>query len=113
LEGASPFLVNGDLSYNYTAGDTSITTSLVVSYFSDRVQTLGTSANDIIEEGVATLSFVSSFKVNKHFTLKLKAGNLLNQPHRFTRRLKNSAEKIVLNEYRKGIDVSLGLSLDF
>ena len=65
LEGASPFIVNGDLSYNYTAGETSITASLVVNYFSDRVYTLGTAGyNDIVEKGVATLSFVSSFKVN-------------------------------------------------
>jgi TonB-dependent receptor len=111
LEGASPFLVNGDVSYNYTAGGTSFTASLVVNYFSPRIHTLGTREyKDIVEEGVATLSFVSSVMINKHITVKFKAGNLLDPTHRLTREYRTKEGKLTLSEYRKGVDVSLGIS---
>lgn len=114
MEGATPFLVNGDLSYNYTSGETSITASLVVNYFSDRIYSLGalTYVHNIIEEGVPTLSFVSSFKVNKHLTLKLKAGNLLNQPYRLTRENFTKPGKLIISEFRKGVDVNIGISFE-
>ncbi len=113
LEGASPFLLNGDLSYNWSSGSRSITTSVVVNYFSDRLHTLGTRGNNnTMEEGVVTLSLASSFKLNRHWSIRLKAGNLLNQPYRLTRDLMTSPGKATLVEYRKGIDISLGLSFE-
>ena len=113
LEGAAPFIVNGDLSYNFTSGDRIFTASAVAGWFSKRIHTLGSQGyNDIIEEGVIQLSVVASFKVNKFMTLKMKAGNLLNSPYRLTRQLATTDDKIVLNEYRKGIDFSFGIGFD-
>ncbi len=113
LEGASPLIVNGDLSYNLTAGEKNLILSAVVNYFSDRIYTLGTRQyNDIIEKGVVTLDFVSSFKINKHLSLNLKASNLLNPSHRLTRQIGTSAKFVTLNEYKKGTDISIGLSFE-
>ena len=113
LEGASPWLVNGDLSYNWSSGDRAFNLSLVAGWFSDRVHTLGTRGyKDTVEEGVVTMSVVSSYRFNKFMTLKLKAGNLLDPAHRLTRAFVTRPGGLTLGEYRKGVDVSVGLSFD-
>ncbi len=113
LEGASPFLVNGDISYNWSSGERSFNVSVVAGWFSDRIHTLGTRGyKDTVEESVATLSVVSSYRLNKLLTLKLKAGNLLNPTHRLTRDYATKPGRMALNEYRKGVDVSVGVSFD-
>jgi outer membrane receptor protein involved in Fe transport len=114
LEGASPFLVNGDISYNHTWGARVLNLSVVAGWFSPRVHTLGTRGyEDIVEESVTTLSVVSSLKVNDFLTVKLKAGNLLDPKHRLTRGFVTKPGSLTLEEYRKGVDLSLGLSFDF
>ena len=113
LEGASPFLANIDVSYNYTKQDKSLMASLVFNYFSNRIHTVGAKGfNDIMEEGVPTLNFSASYKFNKHFSVKAKASNILNQSYRLTREALNG-EKITLNEYKKGQNFSIGLSYEF
>lgn len=113
LEGASPYLINGDLSYNLSSGDKIFNFSVVASWFSDRIHTLGTQGyDDIIEKSVVTLGITTSFKMNKLLTVKLKAGNLLDPAYRLERDYHNKGA-ITLEEFRKGIDFSVGLSLDF
>lgn len=113
LEGASPFITNLDLSYSLTAGERNLTASVVLNYFSDRVYTIGTRQyNDIIEKGLLTLDVVASFALDSHLTLKLKAANLLNPAHRLVRKIGDGAETVILNEYRSGMDVSLGVAFD-
>ncbi len=114
LEGASPFLLNVDLSYNFKKQDKDFIASLVFNYFSDRVHTVGTKGfRDIIEEGVPTLDFVSSYGFNKNFSVNFKAANLLNAAYRLSRESTVSDEKIVLNEFKKGQNISLGVSYQF
>jgi len=113
LEGASPFLANLDVSYSQTKKDKNLVVSLVFNYFSNRIHTVGAKGfNDIIEEGVPTLDFAASYKFNKHFTLKAKASNLLNASYRLTRE-SALGENIVLNEFKKGQNISLGVSYEF
>jgi outer membrane cobalamin receptor len=113
LEGASPLLVNGDVSFNYTTRRRAFNASIVVNWLSDQIHTLGTRGyKDIVEEGVVTLSLVSSLRMNDHLTLKLKAGNLLDPAHRLTRDYATRPGKMVLGEYRRGMDVSVGVSFD-
>lgn len=113
LEGASPFITNLDLSYSLTAGERNLTASVVLNYFSDRVYTIGTRQyNDIIEKGLLTLDVVASFALDNHVTLKLKAANLLDPAHRLVREIGDGAETVVLNEYRNGMDASLGVAFD-
>ena len=113
LEGASPFLANIDVSYNYTKRNKNFTAAFIFNYFSSRIHTVGAKGfNDIMEEGVPTLGFATSYKFNKYFTLKAKASNLLNPSYRLTRE-SSSGEKITLNEFKKGQNISLGVSCEF
>ncbi len=113
LEGAAPFIGNVDLSYNAMNNDKNLIASLVLNYFSRRIHTIGMLGfKDIVEEGVGTLDFVSSYKFNRHVTVKLRASNLLNPSYRLTRERSSSNEKVTLNEYKKGMNVSLGVSYE-
>lgn len=113
LEGAAPFIGNVDISYNASNNEKNLLVSLVYNYFSSRIHTIGMLGfKDIVDEGVGTLDLVSSYKFNNHFTVKLKASNLLNPSYRLTRERSNSTQEVVLNEYKKGMNVSVGLSYE-
>jgi hypothetical protein len=111
LEGASPFILNGDVTYSLARGQRNFVFSLVANYTSDRINDLGTRGYfDTIEKGVVILNAVSSYKFNEQWTVKLKAGNLLDPSFKLTQAWGDGGRKTVLNEYKKGIDVSLGIS---
>ena len=113
LEGASPFILNTDITYSYTKNNKNLMTSLVLNYFSNRIYTIGTLGfKDIIEKGIPTLDFIASYKFNSQFSLKFKAANLLNPSFSLIRKSSVSDENIILNQYKKGLDVSLGVSFN-
>ena len=114
LEGASPFLANADISYHLTNGERSLTASLIFNYFSDRIHTVGAAGfKDIIEEGVGTLDFAVSYGFNKNLSVKLNASNILNSAYRLSRESNVSEDIVILNEYKKGQNISLGISYQF
>ncbi|MFR9603682.1 MAG: TonB-dependent receptor [Rikenellaceae bacterium] len=114
LEGAAPYIANTDLSYSITRGTKSFTNTVVLNYVSDKIYTIGTEGyNDIVEKGVPTLDFVSSAKLNDKLSLTLKARNLLDSTYELSRESSNSDETIVLSSFKKGMDISLGLSYSF
>lgn len=115
LEGAAPVIVNADLTHTYHTHKFTLTNSMAINYFSSRVYTIGTQGyEDIMENGVPTLDFVSSAKINQHLSFSLKAKNLLNATYKLTREPSTaSTEKIVLNEYKKGVHIGIGVSYAF
>ena len=111
LEGAAPWIVNADLTYLFRKGGNSFTGALVFNYFSDRIYTIGTEGyQDIMENGIPTLDFVASAQIGKHFTINLKARNLLDAAHQITRKGNATNSEVVLSKYKKGTDFSIGLS---
>jgi outer membrane receptor protein involved in Fe transport len=66
-----------------------------------------------MEEGVPTLSFASTYSVNRRLSFKLNASNLLNSPYRLSRENSVSDDKVILNEFKKGQNISLGISYEF
>lgn len=111
LEGAAPWIVNADLTYLFRKGGNSFTGALVFNYFSDRIYTIGTEGyQDIMENGIPTLDFIASAQIGKHFTINLKARNLLDAAHQLTRKGNATNSEVVLSKYKKGTDFSIGLS---
>lgn len=111
LEGAAPWIVNADLTYLFRKGGNSFTGALVFNYFSDRIYTIGTEGyQDIMENGIPTLDFVASAQIGKHFTINLKARNLLDAAHQLTRKGNATNSEVVLSKYKKGTNFSIGLS---
>lgn len=114
LEGAAPWIVNSDLSYQLQKGKYNLTSTLVFNYFSDRIYTIGTEGfQDIMEKGIPTLDFVLSAKMGNRFSLSIKAANLLNASHQLTRKGNADNREVVLSKYKKGVDLSLGISYEF
>ena len=114
LEGATPFLMNADITFKKKYEENELTTSLVFNYFSDRVYSIGTRGfENIIEKGIPTLDLVSSLKLGEKYSLKLKATNLMNPDFQLSRDSSTSGNNVVLSDYKKGVNLSLGLSFDF
>lgn len=114
LQGASPLLVNFDMNYNTFIGKSNLNTALVASYFSDRVYSVGTRGFENIREiGVPTLDLVSSISLSENGKLSFKARNLLNPSYRLEREGNGSLGNVVLSDYKRGVDISLGYSYKF
>ncbi|MCI2229305.1 TonB-dependent receptor [Polaribacter sp. MSW13] len=114
LQGASPFLVNANINYsptkfkNYTP-----IASVVFSYFSDRIDALGAGQlGNIIEKGIPTLDFVWKNKIGDHWEINLNAKNLLD-PSIKRLRENTSIGDVILSEYKRGTNISLGFNYKF
>ncbi len=114
LEGATPFLLNADLAFTKKYENSEFTSSIVLNYFSDRVYSIGTRGfENIIEKGIPTLDLVSSLKLAKKYNFKLKLVNLLNPEFQTSRDGSVNKSSVVLRNYKKGVNISLGFSYDF
>lgn len=114
LQGAAPVLVNFDLNYNTYINKSSVNTALVFSYFSERVYSVGTRGFENINEiGVPTLDFIGSIGLTENSKLSLKARNLLNPEYRLEREGNGGLGNVILSQYKRGLDISLGYSYQF
>nr|WP_315195042.1 TonB-dependent receptor [uncultured Flavobacterium sp.] len=119
LQGASDWLVNSDLKYEFNfSNDWSNTVSLVYGVFGKRIYAVGTNGQDhTYELPVQQLDLVWGSKVSEHFDVKFTADNLLN-PFRKLEfgndgTLKVAEESLLANSYKKGIGFSLKLGYTF
>jgi outer membrane receptor protein involved in Fe transport len=114
LEGATPFLLNADISINKKFEDNTFISSLVFNYFSERVYSIGTRGfENVLEKGIPTLDLVSSYEFHENYSIKLKATNLLNPDFQISRAGFNGGDNVVLRNYKKGVNLSVGFSYNF
>ncbi|MEP0478776.1 MAG: TonB-dependent receptor, partial [Nonlabens sp.] len=112
LQGAAPILLNFDVNYNTFIGKSNVNAAVVFNYFSERVFSVGTRGFENIKEvGVPTLDLVGSVGVGENGKFSLKAKNLLNPDIKLER--DGSANSVVLSNYKRGVDISLGYSYKF
>lgn len=111
LEGASPLLINADLNYNYSNEKRSLTSTLVLNYFYDKIYSIGTSTNqNIIEKGVPTLDLVNKFDfVKNKLGVYLNVQNILNPDFKLTKEYLNNGNPATANigQYKKGLTTSI------
>lgn len=119
LQGASKWLINSDLKYQFDLSESwSNTVSLVYSVFGKRIYAVGTGGLDhIYELPVQQLDFIWSSKLSDHFDLKFSADNLLD-PMRKSEQGNNGTSTIVeqsniTNSYKKGRGFSINLGYTF
>lgn len=121
LQGASPFLINADVSYSPEFNNYKPIFNVVFSYFSDRIDALGSGSQlgNIIEKSVPTLDFVwrNSFKDN--FEINFSAQNLLNPTIKYVREttlgevVVNSANGKGVTDYKRGVNLGLQIKYKF
>lgn len=119
LQGASNWLVNSDLKYEFNlAKDWTNTMSLVYGVFGKRIYAVGTNGQDhTYELPVSQLDFVWSSKISEHFDVKFTADNLLNPARRLEfgndGTIKVAEESLLAQSYKKGVGFSVKLGYTF
>ncbi|WP_456313600.1 TonB-dependent receptor domain-containing protein [Pseudomonas shirazensis] len=112
--GASPLLLNADLSFYNEWNDkkSNLTTTIAYSYFSDRVNAIGSlQKGDLVDKAVGTLDFIAKSKLNKNFGLGLVVKNILDPT--INRVQENKSGDVNVLSYKKGMNLSLGFSYEF
>ncbi|MCR5860907.1 TonB-dependent receptor [Flavobacterium sp. J372] len=108
LQGASPLIVNADLTYKVNNGFVKPTISLVGNYFHDRIYSLGSfGRGNIVEKGIPILNFVSNTTIGEKFTVGVNIENMLNS--RIRRVQENAGGDIDTFNFRAGVDYTLTL----
>lgn len=115
MQGASPLLINADLSYFTSNDNTALTSTLVFNYSHDKVFSLGTvGLENIVEKSVPTLDFINKFEFKKYkLGLSLGVKNLLNPEFRLTQEttdLGGQKTDTEVSNYRKGLVVNFGIN---
>ena len=114
LEGASPLLINSDLSYNLSGDRVDFTTTAVFNYFYDKIFSIGTSENEnIVEKSIPTLDFVNKIQFKKSgIGLSLSVRNILDPDFELTQETNVNGQKTdtLLGSYKKGMTFSFGIS---
>lgn len=120
LQGASPLILNADINYSPTFKNYKPTANLVFSYFSDRIDALGSGQlGNVIEKSISTLDFIWKNSFNKKFEVNLTAKNLLNPTIKYIREttlgdiVVNSANGKGVSNYKRGMEMSLLLKYKF
>ncbi|WP_397363784.1 TonB-dependent receptor domain-containing protein [Olleya sp. R77988] len=113
LQGASPLILNADISYSPTFENYKPVANLVFSYFSDRIDALGSGdLGNIVEKSVPTLDFVWKNTINDNFEINFSAKNLLNPTIQYVREDQNQGDVLVVSANGKGVtDYKRGLNL--
>jgi hypothetical protein len=109
LQGASPIVANGDLSYKFKYKTFEPTFTLVYNYFSDRLYSIGViGISDIYERQVHTLDFVSRCKLGQNFELSLAIKNFTNPS--YDRYQDIADQRFTVSSFSRGINSSLGIT---
>jgi len=114
LQGASPYLINANLTYtpvNFEKFKPTMT--LVFAYFADRIDALGSGQlGNIVEKSVPTLDFIWRNDIGENMELNFSAMNILDPR---IRRVRETAQfgEIDITNFRRGSNVSLGFTYKF
>ncbi|SEP71893.1 Outer membrane receptor proteins, mostly Fe transport [Hyunsoonleella jejuensis] len=114
LEGASPIIVNADLSFKPTISENfKPAANLVFNYSSDRIFSLGSGdVGNVIEKAVPTLDFVLKNKVGDNAEINFSAKNLLDPKVEMIRENTGDGD-VLLSSFQRGITVGLQLKYNF
>lgn len=119
LQGASDWLINSDLKYDFKFNeDMKNTISLVYGVSGERIYAVGTAGIDhIYEKPFQKLDFVWSSKFSKNMEVKFAVDNILNPS--FKRELGSESKQTItetdltVREYKRGTGFSLGVNYTF
>lgn len=115
LQGASPYLVNADLSYSpHYSGEKQMTLALVYNLQGPRIHTVGIfGLGNVEQEPLHAMDFIASYQFNRHFSVKLQAKDLLNSTVRFRQEVPGTGEKETVESFRPGTGAEIGFTYRF
>ena len=115
LQGASPFLVNADVSYApYFKNENQMVLALVYNVQGPRIHAVGIyELGDNKQLTLHTLDFVGSYSFHKNWNVSLSVKDLLNSKVRFRQDVPKIDDKIDVEQYRPGTNIGIGISYKF
>lgn len=115
LQGASPYLANVDLSYSPRFGEEAqLALALVYNLQGPRIHAVGYAGlNDVKQDPLHTLDFISNYQFNKHFSVKLQAKDLLNSTVRFKQKVSEQGKTITVESFQPGTSAEIGFTYKF
>lgn len=119
LQGASNWIINSDLKYDFKLKkDWKNSMTLVYNVYGDRIFAVGSSGMDhIYEKSFSKLDFIWTSNLSKNIELKFSAENILNPYYRKElgkdSTIDITEDSLVLREYKKGVGFSVNLGYTF
>ena len=119
LQGASNWLLNSDIKYEFDLGSNcKNTASLVYNVYGERIYAVGIAGYDhIYEKPFHKLDFVWGSSINKKWDLKFSVDNILNPLYTRERGTDNKISieesSLVEQSYKRGVGFSTSVSYSF
>ena len=115
LQGASPFLINADVSYApYFKNENQMVLALVYNVQGPRIHAVGIyELGDNKQLTLHTLDFVGSYSFHKNWNVSLSVKDLLNSKVRFRQDVPQIDDKMDVEQYRPGTNIGIGISYKF
>ena len=115
LQGASPILVNADLTYSPRFGeDRLLNLALLYNLQGSRIHSVGISGlGDVKQQAVHTLNFNAGYNFNKRFSIRAQVNDLLNRDIVFKQDVPKTGQNIEVERYKKGTNFEIGVSYNF
>lgn len=112
LQGASPILINADITYTpKLSEDRQLTLALLYNLQGSRIHAVGINQlGDIKQQSVNTLNFNASYDITKNFTVKLLMKDLLNQDVVFKQEIPTLNKSVTVEKYKRGTAFEIGLT---
>ena len=112
LQGASPILVNADITYSPTFNEKhALNLALIYNLQGSRIHAVGVSQlGDIKQQAVHTLNFNAIYCFDRRWTVKLQVNDLLGRDLVFVQEVPASGESIEVERYKYGSNFELGVS---
>ena len=115
LQGASPILLNADLTYSPRFDeDRQLNLSLLYNLQGKRIHAVGVSQlGDIDQMAVHTLNFNASYSFNRHLSARLQVSDLLNRAIVFKQEVPKTGEYVEVERFKEGTAFEVGISYNF
>ena len=115
LQGASPILVNADLTYSLDIKDEQkLTAALLYNLQGRRIHSVGVSGlGDVKQQTVHTLNFNLGYELNRHWSFKLQGKDLLGRAVVFKQDVPSTGEEVEVERYKRGASFDVGFNYKF
>lgn len=115
LQGASPYLVNADLTWTPRfGGERQLNLALLYNLQGPRIQAVGISGlGDVTQRPVHTLNFSAAYRFSARAELKMQLTDLLNRTLVFEQEVPQTNRTVEVERYRRGTGFEIGLNLKF
>lgn len=112
LQGASPVLINADITWSPKFGDDkALNLVLLYNMQGSRIEAVGVSQlGDIRQDTVHTLNFNASYSFNRHWSVKIQATDLLGQDIVFRQEVPLTGQTVEVERYRYGRCIEVGVT---